>query len=99
MNTQALILGEMLVLFAGGIAIAKSKGSETWTSIILLRAWKQGLAVIILLILLDLLAEAGAGGVAVALGALIDIGYALAAGGALGAGIVAAEKQLLSAKG
>lgn len=90
---KALILAEMMVLFAGGLITAHNNGEE-WKDIVIGRMWKQGLAAAILLGFLLVLADLGAGGAAAMFGGLIVLGYLAVAGNYLGDRLVEMEKGL-----
>lgn len=71
-NYKIIILTEMVLMYGGGLMVAKQKNStQTWAWIIVNTVPKTLLPTAVLLLILLTLADIGAGGFAALLGAVI----------------------------
>ena len=90
---KTAILFEMMLLF-GGTVVSKKAAGSSWQDLFLTGVLtKTATAVVIILAILLTFEEMGAGGVAVAFGGLIVLGYFLAAGGVLGTNLLQVEQS------
>lgn len=98
MNPKALILGEMLALYAGSLVneYSQNKGDGWTMGIVSKTVLRKALAVVALLALLTLIADLGAGGLAAGFGALVVLGYLISIGAGLGQTILDIENEVFA---